>query len=103
MGYLKNRHGFNMLGATPLGTCPECGRAHAEEMPHDQQSLAYQYKFYDQHGRWPTWADAMAHCMPEIKDLWAASLKEKGIDVEEEPGTVVLDLSISLGEEDPDA
>lgn len=67
MGMLKEKHGFILLGQTPDGTCPMCAVKHDPEMPHNQQSLAYQYKFYDEHGRWPTWHDAMEHCSKEIK------------------------------------
>lgn len=59
MGYLNNKHGMTMIGATPPGTCPECAVAHAPDQPHNRDSLCYQYKFYDAHGRWPTWEDAM--------------------------------------------
>ena len=67
MGFLMERHGMMMPGKTPPGTCPECAVAHDPEMPHNRDSLAYQYKFYDQHGRFPTWKDAMAHCTPAIQ------------------------------------
>lgn len=82
MGHLNEKHGLTLLGNTPPGTCPECATAHAPEMPHNQQSLAYQYKFYDRCGRWPTWADAMAHCAPEVRAQWVEALKEHGITVE---------------------
>lgn len=78
MGHLP----FRLLGKTPPGTCPECAVAHPPEQPHDQQSLTYQYKFYDQHGRWPTWEDAMAHCPFDIKLYWSNALAERGIVVE---------------------
>lgn len=81
MGYLQQRHGFMMLGKTPEGACPECEAVHDPAMPHNQQSLAYQYRFYDQNGRWPTWADAMAHCTEDVKEQWAAALKKRGIEV----------------------
>lgn len=81
MGYLQQRHGCMMLEKTPEGTCPECAVAHDPAMPHNQQSLAYQYHFYDQHGRWPTWADAMAHCTEDVKEQWITALKERGIEV----------------------
>ena len=81
MGHLKENHGMTMMGNTPPGTCPECARAHDPELPHDQQSLAYQYKFYDQHGQFPTWEDAMAHCSDETKNFWKDALKEYGIEV----------------------
>jgi hypothetical protein len=82
MGYLKERHGMEMIGRTPDGTCPECAVAHDPAMPHNRDSLCYQYKFYDSHGRWPTWKDAMEHCTPEIQEFWTAALEEKGVKVE---------------------
>ncbi len=84
MGHLKEKHGMTLLGNTPPGTCPMCAVTHDPEMPHNLQSLAYQYKFYDIHGRWPTWADAMAHCSDEIKAYWCSALAERGIVVDEE-------------------
>ena len=81
MGYLKERHGMTLLRKTPEGTCPECAVRHEPYMPHNQQSLAYQYKFYDQHGRWPTWEDAMAHCSEKVKELWMQALRDRGIEI----------------------
>jgi len=81
MGYLKDKHGFTLLGNTPSGTCPMCATVHDPEQPHNQQSLTYQYKFYDEHGRWPTWKDAMEHCSQDVKDIWIDALKEHGIEV----------------------
>lgn len=77
-GHLKP---FRILGGVPKGTCQECATKHEPEQPHNQQSLTYQYKFYDQHGRWPTWADAMAHCTDEIKTFWIEELKKHGAEV----------------------
>ena len=86
MGELERKYGLTLLGNTPPGTCPMCAVKHGPEQPHNRDSLAYQYKFYDQHGRWPTWADAMAHCSPEIKSFWRSELEKRGVDVgEEEP------------------
>ncbi|MDR1572387.1 MAG: hypothetical protein LBS32_07670 [Clostridiales Family XIII bacterium] len=81
MGRLQEKHGMALLDKTPSGTCLMCATAHDPEMPHNQQSRVYQYMFYGQYGRWPTWADAMAHCPQEIKDLWCATLAECGIEV----------------------
>lgn len=81
MGYLEKEHGLTMVSGTPEGTCPECAVAHEPEMPHNKDSLAYQYNFYDKNGRWPTWEDAMAHCPEEIKEAWRQALRERGIDV----------------------
>jgi hypothetical protein len=66
----------------PTGTCPECGAAHDANIPHNAQSLHYQYTFYGREGRWPTWKDAMAHCEPRMQDDWMQALIERGVDVE---------------------
>ena len=50
--------------------CQVCAREHEPHLPHDQQSLYYQMAFHAQNGRYPTWADAMAHCAPEVKRRW---------------------------------
>lgn len=81
MGYLKEKYGIMMLGRTPEGTCPDCAVKHDPRMPHNRDSLTYQYKFYDQHGRWPTWADAMAHCDPAVKEAWIEGLRKHGVEV----------------------
>ncbi len=64
------------------GTCPICATKHDPTLPHNQLSLYYQYRFYDEHGRWATWKDAMEHCTDEVKELWTIALKEKGISIE---------------------
>ena len=71
---------FVMFPAAP-GTCPECAVKHGPEMPHNQQSLFWQYKFYNDHGRWPTWEDAMAHCSDEMKEFWRQALQERGVQI----------------------
>jgi hypothetical protein len=63
------------------GQCPLCLATHHPDQPHNQQSLFYQYSFYEGHGVWPTWADAMAHCTPEVKKLWTDELAKEGIVV----------------------
>lgn len=80
---------MSMIGNTPPGTCPECAVVHAPDQPHNRDSLTYQYKYYDQHGRWPTWEDAMAHCAPDIQAIWREELKARGIlkEVKDENGT----------------
>ena len=81
MGYLKKRHGMTLFGKMPDGACTEGAVKHSPEQPHNRDSLAYQYNFYDAHGRWPTWADAMAHCPEEVKKVWTQALREQGVDV----------------------
>lgn len=67
------------------GKCPECAVAHASGDPHNQQSLYYQVAFRSQHGRSPTWSDAMAHCSPEVQRHWRQELvqmmREKGMQI----------------------
>lgn len=71
---------FRLLPAKP-GTCPQCATKHKPELPHNQQSITYQYWFYNEHGRWPTWADAMAHCSDQMREWWTAELAKKGVSV----------------------
>jgi hypothetical protein len=58
--------------------CQECAVKHDVSDPHNQQSLHYQYHFYAEHGRWPTWHDAMAHCTEKIKQYWLEELARMG-------------------------
>lgn len=81
MGYLKENYGFMMLGKTPPGTCPECATKHRPDLPHNRDSLAYQYSFFDKHGRWPTWKDAMEHCSDDVKQKWIIALRVHGVEV----------------------
>lgn len=83
MSFLKSRHGMVMIGKVPEGTCPECAVKHDPSQPHNRDSLVYQYKFYDKHGRWPTWRDAMAHCSEEVKQLWTEALEERGVNLDQ--------------------
>ena len=62
--------------------CQTCGHEHPAHLPHNQQQLHYQYSFYADHGRWPTWRDAMAHCADDVRAQWTAILTEKGIDLD---------------------
>lgn len=74
--------GFTLLrGKLKEGQCAECAVVHEPEMPHNQQSLFWQYSFREKHGRWPTWADALAHCSPEMRAQWATALAEHGVIV----------------------
>lgn len=70
------RSPFRLIRNHPEGTCPECALAHPPEDPHNRDSLFYQYRFYEQHGRWPTWDDAMAHVAEERRAAWQAALAE---------------------------
>lgn len=59
------------------GTCPVCATAHEPELPHNAQSLYYQMRFNGVHGRWPTWADAVSHCVPRMQETWKDLLEQK--------------------------
>ena len=62
--------------------CQVCARQHEAHLPHDQQSLYYQMTFHAQHGRYPTWGDAMAHCHPNVQRIWTKGLRQHGIDID---------------------
>lgn len=68
-----------LLPPTP-GTCPICATEHKPEYPHNATSLYYQYRFYGVRGRWPTWADAAAHCTDEMRLYWKSALNLRGLD-----------------------
>jgi hypothetical protein len=79
----NNLGGFTLLrGKMEPGQCAECAVFHPPELPHNQQSLFWQYHFMEIHGRWPNWADAMAHCTPEMKSQWIAELAKHGVKVD---------------------
>jgi hypothetical protein len=79
--YTGHMKPWKTLGVPP-GTCTECAVKHEPGQPHNQQSLVYQYSFYDKNGRWPTWKDAMAHCSDEVKKRWICGLKDHGVIIE---------------------
>lgn len=60
------------------GVCAICGHDHPVALPHNAQSLYYQYAFYGEHGRWPTWADACAHVSPIVAAEWQKILRDQG-------------------------
>lgn len=78
------------------GGCPACGTRHEDDQPHNQQSLAYQYGFWGRHGRWPTWADAIAHCTPEVRAYWKQELQKRG--KWSEPPEGVAPIAMPVGE-----
>lgn len=80
----------------PRGVCQLCGRDHDPAQPHDQQNIGYQYRFYQANGgRWPTWADAMAHCAPEVQQDWMTKLRELGV-TEAQLGKLPTNLASDL-------
>lgn len=71
--------------------CPICARDHEPDQPHDAQSLYYMYRFYSSRGRWPTWADAIAHCSAEVQEHWKSTLQDHGFWSEPEDGDPIAD------------
>lgn len=72
----------------PEDACQQCAREHPPGDPHDAVSLHYQYWFLRQRGRWPNWGDALAHCEPEVRDVWRDGLRLAGVaeaELEEGP------------------
>jgi hypothetical protein len=68
---------MHLLPAAP-DKCPECAVDHEPWQAHNKDSLFYQMQFYGRHRRWPVWADAVAHCAPEIAAVWEAELRKGG-------------------------
>ena len=63
-----------LLPPTP-DKCQSCAVVHHPAQAHNAQSMFYQYWFYNQHGRWPTWVEAIAHCTPELRAQWERQLR----------------------------
>lgn len=81
---------FKMLPPGP-DVCPICAVAHPPDVPHDRETLYYQMRFNAAHGRWPTWADAIAHCTRKIQDLWKEELTLLGAWSEPAEGGPIAD------------
>lgn len=75
-----NLNPWMLLPAKP-GVCSQCAVDHRPEQPHNQQSVYYQYWFFNQFGRWPTWDDAMAHCDDAIREFWRHELRQRGVKI----------------------
>jgi len=77
-GHVEEKPSGMMMLPAKAGTCPECAVAHAPDQPHNAGSLFYQMRFHGEHGRWPCWADAIAHCSEPIRTAWERELKARG-------------------------
>lgn len=66
-----------LLPAKP-GTCDKCAVDHEPWQAHNKQSLFYCIRFHGMHGREPTWADAVAHCLPSVQAQWKQMLEQRG-------------------------
>lgn len=62
--------------------CQVCAVDHDPKFAHNADSLYYQVKFQQEHGRWPTWGDAIAHCEPGMQEFWKQELRGKGVPAE---------------------
>lgn len=71
------RSSFKMLPPA-ADRCQICAERHPPESAHNAQSLYYQMAFHGIAGRYPTWADAVAHCDDKMKAAWKAKLTELG-------------------------
>lgn len=80
-----------MLLPPAKDTCPICGTKHEAHLPHNAQSIYYQYHFYGIRGRWPTWADAVAHCTPKMRAFWEGELRLKNAWTEPADGQLIAD------------
>lgn len=78
MKAVKHLGGLSLLPPAP-DVCQECATKHEPAMLHNQQSLFYQSKFFGEHGRWPTWHDAMAHCAPALQQRLVKELAALGV------------------------
>lgn len=76
----RNSSGWALMPAPP-GVCSQCAVDHPPEQPHNNDALHYQYSFYAEHGRWPTWEDAMAHCEATVQEFWREKLRELGVKI----------------------
>lgn len=64
-----------MLMPPRSGLCAVCAADHKPEDPHNAQSLYWGVAFNSDHGRVPTWADAIAHCDEAVQERWTNELK----------------------------
>jgi len=75
----KIRYKLLLLPPSP-DACPVCAAVHAADLPHNPCSLYYQYRFYRDHLRWPTWEDATAHCRADVRKAVLDALAVHGIE-----------------------
>jgi hypothetical protein len=75
---------FKMMPPRP-DACQVCATKHDPRLPHNAQSMYYQYAFFAAVGRWPTWADACAHCDDAMRTAWRGGLEQQGAKWTEPP------------------
>ena len=69
--------------------CELCSTNHKPIEPHNAQSLKYAMWFKSEYKRGVTWADALAHCPPQMVALWKKILIKKGEWTEPIEGTPI--------------
>lgn len=67
-----------MLLPPPKDACPVCATKHEPNAAHNAVSMYYLYRFYGIHGRWPTWADAVAHLPADSQQHWKQAVVNAG-------------------------
>lgn len=72
--------GLTLLPPAPH-KCQICAVKHAPGLPHDRYSLYYQTLFKLEHGRTPTWMDAMEHCTDQVKEIWNEELIRHEVEI----------------------
>lgn len=96
-GVVEERPSGMMMLPAPAGKCPECAVDHQPDQPHNNGSLFYQMQFHDKHGRWPVWADALAHCAEPVRAVWEDELRKRGVWKEpEEPKITVHETPVPI-------
>lgn len=93
MGFLNKSFGMTLMPAKP-GVCPKCGRDHEAGWPHDRDSLLFQYTFFDEHGYFPSWNDALEGCSEGVKAYWTEQLTARGINPDERPEVTTMQFEI---------
>lgn len=74
----------------PIAACPVCAMPHTPGEAHNADSQYYKLRFAILHGRPPSWADAIAHCTPQIRDKWTRELLLVGVWSEPAAGKQVI-------------
>lgn len=79
------------------GVCSVCAVDHQDGEAHSAESVYYHYWFYAKHNRWPTWADAIAHCTPQVRQLWQQELEQRGAWTEPDDGVSIAEPDCRQG------
>jgi hypothetical protein len=69
---------YRIYRPPPKGKCLICNYKHGSSDPHAIDSALYEAFFINLHRRKPTWADALAHCLPHVRRRWERHLRELG-------------------------